>query len=126
MDILGKHYILELCDADYHKLNDKKFILESLRQAIIMSGATLLEEISVEFTPQGITAVCLLSESHMSIHTWTEKHYATVDVFTCGDHTDPGKACDHLVQQFECQFPNLHVIDRGIPSINTNKKYSLA
>lgn len=62
----------------------------------------------------------------MSIHTWPEKHYATVDVFTCGDHTDPGKACDHLVQQFECQFPNLHVIDRGIPSINTNKKYSLA
>ncbi|MBN86415.1 MAG: adenosylmethionine decarboxylase [Dehalococcoidia bacterium] len=37
------------------------------------------------FSPQGYTAVALLSESHMSFHTWPEKELIAFDIFTCGE-----------------------------------------
>lgn len=114
MEKLGKHYILELCNANENYLNCKEHIMTSLREAIIISKATLLDEIAIEFTPQGVTAVCLLSESHLSIHTWPEKQYAAIDVFTCGKHTNPELACEFLVNAFHSKQHRLQVIERGI------------
>jgi S-adenosylmethionine decarboxylase len=110
---LGTHYILEACDADSELLNNKEYILQALRDAIVKSNATLMEEIAIEFTPQGITAVCLLSESHLSIHTWPEKQYAAIDIFTCGEHCHPIEACDFLIQAFNSINPKIQIIPRG-------------
>jgi S-adenosylmethionine decarboxylase len=52
--------------------------------------------ITHRFDPQGVTGLALLAESHISIHTWPESGYAAVDVFTCGDHTMPERACQVL------------------------------
>lgn len=114
LEVLGVHHIAELCECNALLLNNSKFISTSLRQAIKYANATLIEEIKYEFTPQGITAVCLLAESHISIHTWPEKHYAAVDIFTCGDHTMPDKACQYLVDVLECKQPKMTVLKRGI------------
>jgi S-adenosylmethionine decarboxylase len=46
-----------------------------------------------------VTGLALLAESHISIHTWPESGYAAVDVFTCGDHTMPERACEVLVEE---------------------------
>ena len=113
-EVLGVHHIAELCECNADLLNDSAFISTSLRQAVEHANATLLEEVKYEFTPQGITAVCLLSESHISIHTWPEKRYAAVDIFTCGDHTMPEKACEYMVSVLECIQPNITVLKRGI------------
>jgi S-adenosylmethionine decarboxylase proenzyme len=45
----------------------------------------VIQTISKKFDPQGVTVVCLLAESHISIHTWPEEGRAAVDVYTCGD-----------------------------------------
>ena len=37
-----------------------------------------------QFQPRGLTAVFLVAESHIAIHTWPEKRYAALDVFSCG------------------------------------------
>ena len=113
-EVLGVHHIAELCECNANLLNDSEFISTSLRQAVEHANATLLEEVKYEFTPQGITAVCLLSESHISIHTWPEKRYAAVDIFTCGDHTMPEKACEHLVAMLRCEYSKITVLKRGL------------
>jgi S-adenosylmethionine decarboxylase len=113
-EVLGVHHIAELCECNSDLLNNSEFISTSLRQAVEHANATLLEEVKYEFTPQGITAVCLLSESHISIHTWPEKGYAAVDIFTCGAHTMPERACEYMVQVLECMNPNIKVYYRGI------------
>ena len=50
----------------------------------------------IKFEPYGVTAVCLLSESHISIHSWPEKGEAAVDIFTCGD-AEPKIGCDVII-----------------------------
>jgi len=113
-EVLGVHHIAELCECNADLLNDSNFISTSLRQAVEHANATLIEEVKYEFTPQGITAVCLLSESHISIHTWPEKSYAAVDIFTCGDHTSPDVACRFMADALESKEPIFTVVYRGI------------
>jgi len=113
-EVLGVHWIADLCDCNSELLNDSAFISKALAGAVEYANATLLEEVKYEFTPQGVTAVCLLAESHISIHTWPEKCYAAVDIFTCGDHTAPEKACNYMASALESCQPKMRIVQRGI------------
>jgi len=112
--VLGVHYILDLCSCNVELLNNSQYIMVTLREAIVQSNSTLLEEVKYEFTPQGITAICLLSESHISIHTWPEMEYAAVDIFTCGERTNPKNACDFIIASLQSKSPQMNIIPRGI------------
>ena len=97
-DAVGKHCILELYDCDPARLDDEAFLRDTITSAAKRAGATLLNLITHRFQPQGVTGLALLAESHISIHTWPESGYAAVDVFTCGDHTMPERACQVLCE----------------------------
>jgi len=116
MDMVGKHCILELYDCDPSKLDDEAFLRSAITQAAERAGATLLNLITHQFEPQGVTGLALLAESHISIHTWPESGYAAVDVFTCGDHTMPERACAVLSEQLQSQRQNLRSFRRRTPS----------
>jgi S-adenosylmethionine decarboxylase len=96
-------------------LNDASFIKASLREAADQAESTLLREVLHQFEPQGVTALALLAESHISIHTWPEKGYAAVDVFTCGQHTKPEQACYYLIRALEAQQHTLCKLQRRTP-----------
>ena len=64
----SKHFLLELYRCDYEKLNDESFLRCTLNNAAKLANATVLNLISNKFEPQGVTAIALLAESHMSIH----------------------------------------------------------
>ena len=98
-NMVGKHCILELYECDEIKLNDEAFVRTTITIAAKLAGATLLNLITHRFEPQGVTGLALLAESHISIHTWPENGYAAVDVFTCGDHTMPDRACEILCKE---------------------------
>ena len=68
----SKHFLLELYGCDYEKLNDESFLRCTLNNAAKFANATVLNLISNKFEPQGVTAIALLAESHISIHTWPE------------------------------------------------------
>ena len=78
-DMVGKHCILELYDCDPSRLDDEAFIRTTITSAAKGAGATLLNLITHQFQPQGVTGLALLAESHISIHTWPESGYAAVD-----------------------------------------------
>ena len=115
-DMVGKHCILELYDCDTSKLDDEIFIRSAMTHAAERAGATLLNLITHQFEPQGITGLALLAESHISIHTWPEAGYAAVDVFTCGDHTMPEKACDVLSEELGSSRQSLRSFRRRTPA----------
>ena len=115
-DMVGKHCILELYDCDPSKLDDETFLRHTITTAAQRAGATLLNLITHRFEPQGVTGLALLAESHISIHTWPENGYAAVDVFTCGDHTMPEKACEVLCQELEAGRHALRSFLRETPA----------
>jgi len=98
-EILGQHIICDFWEVDKNILNDKNYLVKILTESCIYGEATILEKISYQFTPQGVTILILLSESHCSIHTWPEKNYAGVDIFTCGDKADPEKILQNTPPQ---------------------------
>lgn len=109
---VGLHCILELYDCPAHLLNNGSLLQRLLRDAADYANSTFLDSLIHEFAPQGITALALLAESHISIHTWPETGFAAVDVFTCGEHTDPEKACHFLIDQLHAQRHSLCTLPR--------------
>jgi len=111
----SKHLLLELYRCDYEKLNDESFLRCTLSRAAKLANATVLNLISNKFEPQGVTAIALLAESHISIHTWPESNYSAVDIFTCGQNMIPEIASRYLIEALIAEEHFLRVIDRNPP-----------
>ena len=112
----SKHLLLELYRCDCEKLNDESFLRCTLNKAAKLAKATVLNLISNKFEPQGVTAIALLAESHISIHTWPESNYSAVDIFTCGQNMMPGLASQYLIQSLLAEEHSLRVIERNPPA----------
>ena len=112
----SKHLLLELYRCDYEKLNDESFLRCALNRAAKFANATVLNLISNKFEPQGVTAIALLAESHISIHTWPESNYSAVDIFTCGQNMLPELASQYLIKTLKAEEHSLRVIERNPPA----------
>lgn len=86
---------------------------QAMRRAVDAMGATLLNLSSHRFTPHGFTAVAILSESHLAVHSWPENGYVAVDVLTCGDAVEPQPAVEALAAFFEPEETEIRRIERG-------------
>ena len=113
----SKHLLLELYRCDCEKLNDESFLRCVLNRAAKLANATVLNLISNKFEPQGVTAIALLAESHISIHTWPESYYSAVDIFTCGQNMMPELASQYLIESLMAKEHFLRVIERNPPSV---------
>ncbi len=111
----SKHLLLELYRCDCEKLNDESFLRCILNRAAKLANATVLNLISNKFEPQGVTAIALLAESHISIHTWPESNYSAVDIFTCGQNMMPEIASQYLIESLLAKEHSLRVIERNPP-----------
>ena len=117
MNALGKHLLLELKDCDREVLNDLGFLKGLLLAAASEAGATVLGESFHQFHPHGVSGVVIIAESHLFIHTWPECGYAAVDIFTCGNSVQPGKAAQKLVAELGAKSHSILEIQRGILDI---------
>ena len=113
-DTVGAHVLADFWGCRFEKLDDSELLMESLRQAAKSANMTILGEEAHKFEPQGFTGLLLLSESHISIHTYPEKGYAAVDVFTCGGGMTQ-KAIDYLKEVLNPSKTKEVVICRGVP-----------
>ena len=113
----SKHLLLELYRCDQEKINDESFLRCTLDKAAKLANATVLNLISNKFKPQGVTAIALLAESHISIHTWPESRYSAVDIFTCGQNMMPKLASQYLIEALKAKEHYLRVIERNPPSV---------
>jgi S-adenosylmethionine decarboxylase len=105
---------LELYDCPPEVLDDRAHIERAISEAVDHANATLLHQVSRRFVPQGVTALALLAESHISIHTWPELGYAAADIFTCGDKAMPQKAADYLVKALRSGRHSVKQVERGV------------
>jgi S-adenosylmethionine decarboxylase len=112
-DPLGTHCLLELFGCPEQVLTDLTLIEQAVRQTASEAQTTLIELTSHQFATGGITAVALLAESHISIHTWPEHGYAAADLFTCNLTGDPAAACRALAERLDAEDTKLQTLRRG-------------
>ena len=121
----SKHLLLELYRCDSEKLNDESFLRCTIDRAAKLAKATVLNLISNKFEPQGVTAIALLAESHISIHTWPESNYSAVDIFTCGRKMLPELASQYLIDALKAEEHFLRVIKRNPPTAGLRQMRSI-
>jgi len=109
----GISCLVELYGCPPELLDDECFIEAKLRESVEHARATLLEQSTKRFHPQGVTAFALLAESHISIHTWPELGYAAIDVFTCGQRAMPERAIQFLVEALQPASHTVRRVERG-------------
>ena len=98
MDTYSRHCILELWDCNANFLDDRELIEKTMVAAALEAGAEVREVAFHKFAPQGVSGVVIISESHLTIHTFPEQGYASIDVFTCGQRINP-KTAAYLIAE---------------------------
>jgi S-adenosylmethionine decarboxylase proenzyme len=114
LNALGKHLLLELQGCDKEVLNDISFLRDVLLAAARKCGATILGESFHQFSPQGVSGIVVIAESHLFIHTWPEYGYAAADIFTCGNSVYPERAAHLLMKKLGSTNHSLVEMRRGI------------
>ena len=91
------HIMIELDGCDPQKLDDIGAVTQALASACTVAGLMEVGRMVHQFEPRGLTAVFLVKESHIAIHTWPEHRYAALDLFSCGRREAAFLAVDYLV-----------------------------
>ncbi|MBI3977734.1 MAG: adenosylmethionine decarboxylase [Chloroflexi bacterium] len=61
----------------------------------------------------GISGFVLIAESHITVHTFPEKGYVNVDIFSCKEF-DPDQAVAYIRDQLGLEEVDVRVIRRGL------------
>jgi len=113
MESLGRHELVELYGCEPGVLDDEGAIRRVMLEAAASSGATVVGERFHKFSPQGVSGVVVLAESHLAVHTWPEHGYAALDLFTCGAQLDTDACFRHLAESLGCRHRTSSVLSRG-------------
>jgi len=100
--VFGKHIVGNLYECDVDKLSDLAYLVHVVKEAAKIGNMTLLDIKSWKIG-KGVSVVGIVLESHISIHTWPEYGFATVDVYSCGSHTDPEEAFNYIVKSLNAK-----------------------
>ncbi|MDE4096380.1 adenosylmethionine decarboxylase [Phaeobacter gallaeciensis] len=106
----GTHLIIEVMNGT--GLDCETRIQNAFRKCVEVCGATLLHIHTHKFSPQGVSGVAVLAESHISVHTWPEIGYGAFDVFMCGD-AEPWRAVGVLKEAFATDHVEVRELLRG-------------
>jgi S-adenosylmethionine decarboxylase len=113
----GKHMICDIREIrNMALLNNKSAINEILNDICKTYDYSILDTVEHEFSPHGLTILYLLSESHISIHTFPERNYFALDVYTCREYENNDtylEIYDYLVKTFDAKKEEPLIIDRN-------------
>ncbi|MEZ0289538.1 MAG: adenosylmethionine decarboxylase [Sulfolobales archaeon] len=111
--VVGRQVYGNLYDCDPRLLADSVYLESVIREAAEIGNMKLLD-IKAWKIGLGVSIVGIILESHISIHTWPEYGFATVDVYSCGAHTDPEKAFDYIVKALKAGRVEKGYADRSL------------
>ncbi|WP_054857520.1 adenosylmethionine decarboxylase [Vulcanisaeta sp. JCM 16159] len=112
--VYGVHVYGNLYGCSKELLKDEVYLLKVVKEAADVAGALVVSTFYYKFGVNGgISVVAIVAESHISIHTWPEHEYATVDVYTCGSHTNPMAAFEYIAKSLNAKKVEVFMSDRS-------------
>ena len=114
LEALGRHILVEYYNCNEDTLRNHEEIEKLMNKAAEISGATIVTSTFHHFNPWGVSGAVIISESHLTIHTWPEFGYAAVDLFTCGDKVNPWIGFDFLEKSLQAEKSESYELSRGM------------
>jgi len=113
--VIGKHVFGNLYDINPEILTNEEFLYNVILEAVKIANMTLVESKSWSFGEEkgGVSVIALVEESHIALHTWSEYNYATLDVYTCGENSNPQAAFEYIVTQLKPKRYQIFYADRS-------------
>lgn len=117
----GRHVAVDTWGVDFDLLNSKELLEAHMVEAAEACGATVLSVQAQQFEPQGATVLVMLSESHLSIHTYPERGFAALDCYTCGETVDPQLAIDYMLAVLKPTTTHAKKLIRGLGELKVEE-----
>jgi S-adenosylmethionine decarboxylase len=111
---LGRHLLVELYQCDPKIIADARKIEDIMVGAAKYAKAHIVDVVFHTFSPHGLSGVIVIAESHLSIHTWPEYAFASIDIYTCGNEVNPWKAYRYLTKHFRARNVTALEMKRGV------------
>lgn len=110
---IGSHYLWDIYDVNAALISYEHLVKEQMEYLHSLTGLTQLGQQYKQFDPIGVTGILLLSESHMSIHTWPEHNYAAIDIFSCRP-LEIEKITEGIHLKYNTQNVTFRKLERGL------------
>lgn len=110
---LCQHTLIELEECDVELLKRIPHVRRLLPQAVRDGGGTIVRSLFHEFSPWGVSGVVVITESHVTIHTWPEHRYAAIDIFSCSPRLDHDRIRRTLIAGFKAAKSRKKSFQRG-------------
>ena len=114
----GQHLTIDASKCDIKKLMDYSLVYDILNKLPEKLGMTkmmlphVVKWLDAGATIDGISGFVMIAESHISIHTFPEKKYAFIDIFSCKQFDAEG-AVQLLINAFMAKKHTTKTIIRG-------------
>jgi S-adenosylmethionine decarboxylase proenzyme len=109
----GNHALIELYDCNKSEIDNLNYLQTTIEQIVSAENIGILDQKFEKFTPYGVTGIFLLSASHISIHTWPEIGYCTIDVFTCSGKDVTNNIYNGIIDAIKHNSSKINVFKRG-------------
>ena len=113
------HLIIDGYRGDVQKMQDVDFIYQLLDIYPSQIGMTKISPpkvskyIGSKSEDWGVSAFVLIAESHISIHTFPERSYINIDIFSCKEF-NAEQAIKDLQQKFGLAEIRSYILNRGL------------
>jgi S-adenosylmethionine decarboxylase len=114
MEPVGHHYVAEGSGCKPEIIGRVETVEQILVRAAEIAGVTVWSISFHRFSPNGVSGVVVISESHLSVHTWPEYGYVALDIFTCGNDAKPEAAVQYALKEFGAASMHITEITRGL------------
>ena len=116
---VGKHIILDAYDIPdeiFINLNNDNYnnFHKYICKNLVENNMNLINYSIKNFEnpPGAFTSLYLLSESHLSLHSWPELNFIAIDCFTCGT-CDTNKVIESIISYLKPKKFEKTILNRG-------------
>jgi len=114
VDAVGHHYIVEASGCTPEVIGSVERVEQILVRAAEAARVQVWAISFHRFNPNGVSGVVVISESHLSVHTWPELRYVALDIFTCGNEAKPEAAVEYALKEFGATSVHITEVTRGL------------
>ena len=110
---LGTHILLDLYDCQLQDLSDLEQMKTIMLVTALEIGADIIASKFYKFKPYGVSGVVIIAESHLTIHTWPEYKFCSIDIYSCSKRVDLELAINLLKKFFQPKKVEVKQLERG-------------